>query len=371
MLFYSHHAPYGYYNKCSAKLVSPQASVGYNKGMTAFMLFVWLIILALLLMTSAIVPRHIDLSLFELKRRAKAGNVKARDLLEREELLGDVLSLQRALQAVFLVIFVTVSVAAFGWLGGVIVSVVIALEYGKLARNDVIRRFAQKYYEQYETALLTFIKKHPGIFRVFRSVIVEQTENQRLDSREELEHIVAQSSSVLSGDERKLITQSLQFDMRTVEEIMTPRGVIDSVPVGEVLGPLVLSDLHKTGHSRFPVINGDIDHVVGMLYIQNLLTIDAGRKTPTVEKVMEPRVLYIKNTQTLRHALAAFLRTHHHMFVVVNEFQETVGLLTLEDVIEALLGRKIIDEFDAHDDLRAVAARNPRGNNQSKAREDV
>lgn len=322
-------------------------------------------------MVSSIVPKRVDMSVFELKRRAKAGDSKASALLEREDLLVDALSLQRAVQALLLVIFVTATVAAFGWLVGVVVSVIVALEYGKLARIGTIKRMAQTYYDQFEPHLLAFIKKHPGIFKLFRSVAPQSIEIQHLDSREEFEHIVAQSSAILSGDERKLIAKSMQFDTRAVEEIMTPRGVIDSVSVGEVLGPLVLSDLHKTGHSRFPVINGDIDHVVGMLYIQNLLTIDAGAKTPTAQKAMESRVFYIKNTQTLRHALAAFLRTHHHMFIVVNEFQETVGLVTLEDVIEALLGRKIIDEFDAHDDLRAVAARNPRGNNQSKAREDV
>ena len=339
--------------------------------MTVFMLFVCLLILILLLAVSSIVPARVDLSMFELKRRAKAGDTKAQELLEREALLIDVLSLQRALQALLLIIFVTTSVAAFGWFAGVIVSVIVALEYGKLARIGIINKKAQQYYGRLEPGLLAFVARHPGIFKLLRGATPPQVETQRLDSREELEHIVSQSSAILTGDEKKLITQSLQFDTRTVEEIMTPRGVIDSVPAGEVLGPLVLSDLHKTGHSRFPVINGDIDHVVGMLYIQNLLTIDAGSKTPTVEKAMEPRVFYIKNTQTLRHALAAFLRTHHHLFIVVNEFQDTVGLLTLEDVIDALLGRKIIDEFDAHDDLRAVAARNPRGNNQSDAREDV
>jgi CBS domain containing-hemolysin-like protein len=86
---------------------------------------------------------------------------------------------------------------------------------------------------------------------------------------------------------------------------------------------------------------------------------------------MKPRVLYIREDQTLQHALAAFLRTHHHLFIVVNEFRETVGLVTLEDVIEALLGRKIIDEFDAHDDLRAVALRNPRDNNEPEKGQDV
>ena len=53
--------------------------------------------------------------------------------------------------------------------------------------------------------------------------------------------------------------------------------------------------------------------------------------------------------------LAAFLKTQHHLFIVVNEFRETVGLLSLEDVIEALLGQKIIDEYDVYGDIRKAA----------------
>jgi CBS domain containing-hemolysin-like protein len=151
---------------------------------------------------------------------------------------------------------------------------------------------------------------------------------------------------------------------------MTPRGVIDSISKNELLGPLVLDDLHRTGHSRFPVIENDIDHVVGMLHIHDLFSLDIKRST-TVEKAMEQRVFYIREDHTLEKALAAFIRTHHHLFIVINEFRETVGVLSLEDVVEALLGRKIVDEFDAYDDLRAVAERNPRGNNHPAKREDI
>ncbi len=78
---------------------------------------------------------------------------------------------------------------------------------------------------------------------------------------------------------------------------------------------------------------------------------------------MEKKVYYINQAQTLQHALAAFLSTQHHLFVVVNGYRETAGILTLEDCIEALLGRKIIDEFDTHDDLRVVASRNAKQHN--------
>lgn len=75
-------------------------------------------------------------------------------------------------------------------------------------------------------------------------------------------------------------------------------------------------------------------------------------------------VFYIHGQKSLTRALHGFLKTRHHLFVVVNEYRETVGLLSLEDVIEALIGATIVDEFDAFDDLRAVAERNPNRNNQ-------
>lgn len=151
---------------------------------------------------------------------------------------------------------------------------------------------------------------------------------------------------------------------------MTPRAVVDTVNKKDLLGPLTLDTLYKTGHSRLPVMDGDIDHIVGVLHIQDLLKVSVDN-TPTAEQAMEQRVYYIREDHTLDRALAAFLRTHHHLFVVINAYRETVGVMTLEDVMEALLGHKIIDEFDAHDNLRAVAARNPHGNNTPKVHTDI
>lgn len=344
--------------------------VGYNGQYMTVMVIICLMVLVLLLLVSGVVPSPSKLSRFELGRRKEQGNQLAAHELYREELLGDVLSLQRVVAALLLVTFVALSVVTFGWLLGIIIAVVVALEYAALARLTIIRRQSDRLYQRFEQPILHFVSKFSRILRMVRSVVPEQADS-RVNSREELLHVVETSGAVLSSDEKKLISHSLTFDSRQVKEIMTPRGVIDSISKREMLGPLVLDDLHKTGHSRFPVTDGDVDHVVGMLHIQDLLTIDSKRRSTTVEKAMEPRVFYIHEDQTLDHALAAFLRTHHHLFVVVNEFRETVGLLSLEDVIEALLGRKIIDEFDLHDDLRAVAKRNLRGNNHPEKREDV
>jgi len=327
-------------------------------------------IFGLLMAVAGVVPRAAKVSKFELERRKSNGDPTAEMTLRRETLLVDVLSLQRVLSALLLVVFVALAIVAFGWFIGIIVSVFVALEYGRFARIGIWQRPFQGLYEKHEQSILHFVEKFSGILRFFRSITPEVDSPVRLNSREELRHLVETSGVLLSSDEKKLITHSLTFDEKLVQGIMTPRGVIDSINQKELLGPLVLDDLHKTGHSRFPVVDGDIDHIVGMIHIQDLFTLDSKRST-TAGKAMEPRVFYIREDQTLKHALAAFLRTHHHLFVVVNEFRETVGLLSLEDVIEALIGHKIIDEFDAHDDLRIVAARNPRGNNHPEKREDV
>ena len=329
-----------------------------------FLIIVLIILFLLMVMIASVRPHYSQLSLFELERRAEMGSSEAVSVLRRERLLPDIESLQRVVVALLLVIFVVLSVVAFEWFFGILVSVVVALEYAAVARLGFIQTRVNRLYVAYEAHLLRFVEKFAAVFKFIRSATPAQPV-AILSSKEELHHLIAESGGVLSPDERKLIENGLGFENRLVSEVMTPRSVIDSVNKLDHLGPLLLDELHKTGHSRFPVTSGDIDHVVGMLHIHDLLTIDAKRKSTSVEKAMEPRVFYIKEDQTLQHALAAFLRTHHHLFVVVNEFHETVGLLSLEDVIEAMLGRKIIDEFDAHDDLRMVAARNPRHNNDS------
>ena len=325
--------------------------------------------LLLLVLLASIVPRRSSLSRFELERRKSAGNGTAAEELDRELVLNDLMSLQKALAALLLVATVLCAVAAFGWLFGTIAAVLVALGYGRLAQFDAIRVLADKLYQPYDTAVVGFVKKRPFIGKIIRNMSIDLNDPM-LSSREELLHLVESSRSILTADEKKLIINGLHFADKTVESIMTPRGVVETIGASEVLGPLVLDDLHKTGYSRFPVIDGDIDHVIGMLHARELLTL-GNKSSQTAREAMEKKVYYIREDQTLDHALAAFLKTRHHLFVVVNGYRETAGIITLEDVIEALLGRKIVDEFDLHDDLRAVATREAKGNNNSVNGMDV
>ena len=240
-----------------------------------------------------------------------------------------------------------------------------SLVYSRIAHFDWLVQMVDGYYRRIEPRLLTFVERHPRLGQVLRSVNV-QNEPNILSSREELEHLIRESSGILSLEEKKLINNALHFHEKTVEEVMTPRGVMNTVAKEDVIGPLLLDELHKTGHSRFPVTDGDIDHIVGILHIRSLLTLDS-----RVETAMAQKIYFINQNQKLERALSAFIKTRHHMFIVVNDYRETAGILTLEDVLEALLGRKILDEFDVVDDLRVLAARNPNKNNKSPSATDV
>ena len=331
--------------------------------MQTVLIICFLIALLLLVVVASIVPRRSALSRFELHRRKDTGSVAATEELDRELVLDDVMSLQKALAALLLVVTVLCAVGAFGWLFGTLAAMLVALGYGRLAQIEGIRTFADKLYRPYDDAVVKFVKKRPILGKVIRNISLD-VNDPILSSREELLHLVESSGHIITADEKKLIVNGLHFASKTLESIMTPRGVVATIAASEVLGPLVLDDLHKTGYSRFPVVDGDIDHVIGVLHARELLTLGT-KASQTVREAMEKKVYYIREDQTLDYALAAFLKTRHHLFVVVNGYRETAGIITLEDVIEALLGRKIVDEFDLHDDLRAVATREAKRNNDT------
>lgn len=339
--------------------------------MYIFAILLHLFFVIALVVVSGIRPTRTRMSVFELSRRAKEDDKEAQAMLRREQLLGDMYSLQRVVIALLLVTISFLGVLAYDWFAGIVISLLIALESGVVARTRFIQRQSQRLYNKVEAKVLRFIENYPSIIMLIRTVS-PPIEESTLSSKEELRHLVSESGTLLTDDERNAVLAVLNFSNHAVKDVMTPRAAIETVKLKEVIGPVFLDELHKKGHSRIPVIDGDLDHVVGVLYLQDLLTIKGGKRyAKTVEKAMEPKVFYIKDTQTLGQALAAFLTVRHHLFIVINEFRETVGVLSLEDVIEALIGRQVIDEFDVHDNLHVVAERHSAKNNQPKGRVDV
>jgi len=172
------------------------------------------------------------------------------------------------------------------------------------------------------------------------------------DSLIEMLRLNAENSKEIKPDELNIAINALLFSDRLVGDCMTPLAAVHFVSQDEMLTPVVLSELHDSGFSRFPVFKGTNQSVVGTLYLKDALAL---KKPKPVVDVMRHDVFYCNEMQTLGEALKAFLKVKHHMFIVVNEFEDIVGVLSFEDVIREIIGEPIMDEFDQHEDLREVA----------------
>jgi CBS domain containing-hemolysin-like protein len=185
---------------------------------------------------------------------------------------------------------------------------------------------------------------HTGLYE--REDLVEFLELQR-----------GMADSRISSGEIDLAIHALTFGQRIVGEIMVPRRVVTMVRVQDVLGPVLMDELHDSGHSRFPVYDISPDNIVGTLYLHDLVDAKHGG---TVREVARKEVYYVHEDEALFQVLHAFIKTKHHLFVVVNSFEEFVGIVTIEDVLEQVIGRKIEDEFDKYGDMRSVARHHAR-----------
>ena len=161
--------------------------------------------------------------------------------------------------------------------------------------------------------------------------------------------------SDIDQDEERIIKGALTYSEKTAADVMTPRSVMMILSESQKLTASVVKQLRTAGFSRFPVFKEDENTITGMLYMKDLI----GRKLQgkTVGSFTQSQVYAVHAHSKLDEILNAFIKTKHHLFVVLDEYDTLVGLITVEDVIEEIVGVEIVDEFDVYTDLQAVAQR--------------
>lgn len=302
-------------------------------------------------------PHNSPYSNYELNRRIKEGDESARFLLRRRRSIGGFLSLQMILVVMLVVALGIIGAELFHWTLGLVGVFFVVFISSAVAKTKLVRKISQKIYDKNELKILNFLEKHAPLLRAVSLVGGIQSGEYKLGSKDELGAIIEKSNDVLSDDQRNLIVGGLDFGRRQVREIMTPRSEIKFVKNDDILGPLVLDELYRTGHSTFLVIGDDLDHVMGILHLQNLLSVDQKTSSGLASEAMDEKVFYVREDQTIQQAMTALLDTHQRLLVVVNRHEKTVGVLSLKDAIEAIFGREITDDFDSHDNLQKVAKR--------------
>ena len=184
-------------------------------------------------------------------------------------------------------------------------------------------------------------------------------------SAEELKFIVSSSRGLgqLPEMQEDIIHRVLDLENVSVREIMVPRNDIASVPVDATLDQ-VLATMIEQQHSRLPVYQGQPEQIVGILYYKDLLPVWEERRA-AIRASRPPRVfrvqrlmrkhMVVPETKPVSQMLAEFRQGSSHMAMVVDEFGTIVGLLTVEDVLEQIVG-EIADEYDVKNEPLAVHA---------------
>ena len=165
------------------------------------------------------------------------------------------------------------------------------------------------------------------------------------EDREQLIELLrsAYERQLLDSDALSMIEGVLQVSEMQARDIMIPRAQMDMIDVAEApdkFVPLVI----QTNHSRFPVFEGDRDHVIGILLAKDLLRFYAGEEEFSVRDMLRPAV-FIPEAKRLNVLLKDFRANRNHMAMVVDEYGGVAGLVTIEDVLEQIVG-DIEEEYD-------------------------
>ncbi|MGB0384682.1 MAG: hemolysin family protein [Ardenticatenaceae bacterium] len=177
----------------------------------------------------------------------------------------------------------------------------------------------------------------------------------RLHTPDELELIVSESvqGGLLNQDEQTLIANIFDFADRRVGQVMTPRTRIEVIPV-TISEEALLEQLTTSPHNRFPVYNKNIDDIIGILHLKDLVRQQVKQEAFNLRSILR-HAPYAPESLHIERLLATFKRLHQHMAIVIDEYGGTAGIVTLEDLIEEVVG-EVRDEFDTHEveDIREI-----------------
>lgn len=172
-------------------------------------------------------------------------------------------------------------------------------------------------------------------------------------SLDDIEHLIdtGKEEGVVEAVEMKLALGALRLGDRSVRDIMRPRIDLDAMdvdtPAAEILGTVAMA-----GFSRLPVYEGDLDHVIGFVHIKDLFRQQYLGWAIELRKLLHP-ALFVPENMTLDRLLELFQERHNQLAIVLNEYGGTEGMVTLEDVVEEIVG-EIRDEHRRNEEQKFV-----------------
>ena len=230
---------------------------------------------------------------------------------------------------------------------------VLHIVFGELAPKSLAIRYPTSTTLKVSIALRIFyliFKPFIWLLNGFANIIlrmfgVKPINEQEIHSEEELRLIIAESQEggAIEPEERELIQNVFDFDDRIVRQVMVPRvkisGIRANLSIQETMDLIV-----KEGYSRYPVFENSLDEIIGIVHAKDVITAYFQRTDIALKDVMR-QAHFIPESKPIDALLREFQRRKTQMAIVVSEFGGTIGIVTLEDILEELVG-EIQDEHD-------------------------
>jgi putative hemolysin len=256
---------------------------------------------------------------------------------------------------------------ASGWATTIsLIGVTLVIAYFSLVFGELVpKRVALFRAEEIAIATAGIINVVANIFRpliwllsrstdiVLRAFGVDPKVQRSQMSEEELLDLVT-GHAALTDEERDIVEEVFNASERQVHEVMVPRTEVDFMDASLSVGKAIELAVDKA-HSRYPVVRGSSDEVVGFIHVRDLLDTSLATKgTKIVELVRN--IMYLPGTKGILPALSEMRLQGQHLAIVLDEYGGTDGIVTLEDLVEVLIG-DIRDEYDVHEDEVSLEAR--------------
>lgn len=190
-------------------------------------------------------------------------------------------------------------------------------------------------------------RKPAGLFEMVSRMVT----GRRKVTEEEIHELIeaGEEDGIVDEQEREMISAILELDSTVVREIMVPRTEMAAINI-EASVRETIDAIIACGHSRIPVFEGSIDNIVGLLYAKDLLKCWGTNDEQIQLRSLMRQPFFTPETKTLELLLQEFKRKKVHLAVVVDEYGGTSGLVTIEDLLEQIVG-DIQDEYDMEEDL--------------------
>ncbi len=185
-----------------------------------------------------------------------------------------------------------------------------------------------------------------GIANLILKIIgITPVHDSEVHSSEELQYLVqqGQKSGEIDEAEYKIIKNAFAFSDQIAKQIMVPRTQVFAIDVNkftnETIGRII-----EESYSRIPCYDGEFDNILGVVYLKDILIASRKNETINIQKLIRNAII-IPETKSIGHLLNEFQIKHQQMAIVVNEYGGTEGIITMEDILEELVG-EIQDEYD-------------------------